>query len=241
MGPMQTFLLLLIFLVTALTGSLPAEAVAAEMTVTPAQVQAVLENYLDQQRDVLPQAQIRFKSLSLPKPFRLPSGRLTTEVLPADPGILKSRRFNIIFRVNGTVVKNMTVRGKLEALAPVMVAAGDLRRGTLLSERDLNLEERDLVALRYPSFSPAELLGKKLKRTVRLGKAIERGVVDVPPCVKRGELVTITARSGALKITAKGEARQNGELGATIRIRNSATHKEVLCKVTAPGRAEVEF
>ena len=66
-------------------------------------------------------------------------------------------------------------------------------------------------------------------------------MVDFPPLVKRGEIITIAAVNGGLKITATGIAKSNGQEGDTIRVKNSGSGKEILCKVIGPGLAAVEF
>lgn len=215
--------------------------VATVATVAPEQVRACLEDFLHSKKAFLPQARIGFRSLELPEPFQVPAGKLSCEVLPSDPRILGSRRFNLIFRIDGQVVKNTTLRGELEAIAPVVIAAGELRRGTILAERDLNVAELDLAGLRNPCADPKELLGKTLKRTVRLGEPIDRQAVEFPAVIKRGDLVTITARKGALMLTATGVAREDGNAGATITVRNSASQKDVQARVSSPGAVEVEF
>jgi len=213
---------------------------------TPVVVDAeAIRHYMDEfirsRKAFLPQAEIRFKSLDLPRPFSLPSGTLDVEVIPADPQIITSRRFTMIFRVNDRVEKNIAIRAELEAIAPVVVSAGDLARGAILSSRDLNVVKMDLVGLRNPCFDPEELVGKKLKQTIRLGAPMDRTQVDFPPLIKRGETVTINLRHGGLLLTAAGEAQQDGCEGETIRVRNSSSRKEILCRVIDSGQVQVEF
>ncbi len=200
-----------------------------------------LDDFIASRRDVLPQADIRFKTLSLPAPFTLPPGKVEVEVIPSDPQIVASRRFTLIFRVDGRVEANLAVRAELEALADVVVAAGDLARGTLLSPRDLNVARMDLLGMRNPCFDPAALVGQKLKQALRLGTPIDRSQIDFPPLIRRGEAVTITLAQGRVRLTAAGEAQQDGRAGETIRVRNSASRKEVLCRVTDTGQVQVEF
>jgi flagella basal body P-ring formation protein FlgA len=200
-----------------------------------------LDDFIRSRQGDLPQADIRFRKLELPAPFSLPPGKLEVEVIPADPQIVTSRRFTMIFRVDSRVEKNLALRAELEAIAPVVVAAGDLGRGAVLSARDLNVVATDLVGLRNPCFDPAELVGKKLRQSVRLGAPIVRTQIDFPPLVKRGEAVTINLLQGRLLLTANGEAQQDGREGETIRVRNNSSRKEVLCRVTSTGQVQVEF
>ncbi|WP_291316433.1 flagellar basal body P-ring formation chaperone FlgA [Desulfuromonas sp.] len=218
-----------------------AGAGGGDTRIGPDRIEQILQAYLEEHREELPPASVRFRSLTLPDPFTLPAGRLSTQVIPSDPAILGSRRFTLIFRVDGRVVKNLSLRAELEALAPVVVAASDLRRGAELSRDDIVLSERNLVDLREPCFDPEELLGKRLRRSVRAGVPVSRGTVEFPPMVRRGETITISAARGALRLTALGEARQDGREGEFVRVRNNSSRKEIQCRVVAPGLAEVEF
>jgi flagella basal body P-ring formation protein FlgA len=225
--------------------SLPAAAAGAAATggmmVKPAQLRRFLQDYIEQHRYEMPPARIRFKELHLPEPFAVPAGKLTCEITPSHPQILPSRRFNLILRVDSRAVGNLAVSGTLEALAEVAVAAGDLRRGAVIEEQDIRVAELDLNELRSPCFDTDELVGKRLKRSLRAGEAFERASVVFPPLVKRGEPVTITASKGALTVTARGLAQQNGQEGDMIRVRNISSNKDILCRITGSESVAVEF
>ncbi len=212
-----------------------------QTVVKPEQIQKYLEGYLDQQRSKMPQTKLRFRHLRLPKAFAVPPGRLTCEITPSDPRVLSSSRFSLIFRVDGRAVKNIAVSATLEALAQVAITTGDLRRGTILREEHIELAERDLNRLRAPCFDSNELLGKRLKRSLRKGEVFERSAVTFPPMIKRGEIVTITVQKGALTVTAKGLAQQNGNAGDMIRVRNIRSKKDLICKVAGPVAVTVEL
>lgn len=212
-----------------------------QTVITPEQLQKYLEDYLDQQSAKMPQTKLRFRHIRLPKAFSVPSGRLTCEITPSDPRVLSSRRFSLIFRVDGRAVKNIAVSTTLEALAEVAITTGDLRRGVILSEEHIELAERDLNRLRAPCFDSDELLGKRLKRSLRKGQVLERSAVAFPPMIKRGEIVTIMAQKGALTVTAKGLAQQNGDAGDMIRVRNISSKKDLICKVAGPVSVTVEL
>ena len=218
-----------------------ASAPAKGTHIGPEQIRALLEDYLEEKRGLLPQGEIRIRTLDVNNSFTLPPGRVSHEIIPSDPQILTSRRFTFIFQVDGRTQHNQSYRVVLEALAPVAVAALDLSRGLTLTERDINFVEMDLARVRNPAFSAEELVGKVLRRTVRLGDVLDRSFVEEPSLVRRGEVVTIIAKRGALQLNATGVARDEGKLGDTIRIRNSASQREILCEVVAPGTVTVEF
>lgn len=209
--------------------------------VAPELVKGLLAAYLEARAEVLPAARVGFKSIEQIRPFVLPAGVATCEIVPGDPAIIGSRRFSLIFRVDGRVQANLALRTELEALAPVAVAAGDLPRGAVLALKDVRLVEKDISALResYQELEP--LIGKGLRRAVKAGEVLQKGVLATLPVVRRGELVTMTVRSGGLVLTASGMALDNGGLGERIRVRNNSSQKEVSGRITGPAKVDVEM
>lgn len=233
MAVLMAFLMTLNFAATA--------SAAGTAKVDDAKVREILTGYLQRQQKRYPGAEIRLRDIQRITPFVVPSGRLHWEVTPSSPRLLDSRRFNLILRANGRVVKNMTLYADLEALAPVAVATTDLPRGAILDHEDINMVTMDLAGLRSPCLDAEALIGKKLRRPMRMGSAFSGTWIDTPPLVKRGEMVTITASTGPLTVTARGLAQENGAEDDTIRVKNISSQRELFCRVTAPSSVEVEF
>ena len=202
-------------------------------------IQKIIAHYLQQNSANLPNADIRFIPSALPLPFVLPAGELTYEVIPSSPRILGSSRFSIIFRVDNQVAKNMSVRGKIEALAPVVVAVNRLKRGTVLSPSDLTLAIKDLNEVNNPGLDVSSFSGKKLTRNIKAGAVITLPMVATLPIIKRGERVKIVIRSGPLHLSASGIARTDGTHDQMIRVQNINSNKIIHCRVAAPGLVEV--
>ena len=205
------------------------------------EMEQILGDYLDEQSALLPHVDLHYKSMTLPKSYQVPAGRISHQVIPAKPGVVGSRRMTLMTRVDGQIVSNQSVRIELEALAEVAVITETLRRGTVLSPADVELRYQDISRIKAPIFSLEDVIGKRLKRSVRLGEPLQRKQVEFPPVIKRGELVIIQAQRQGIKLTAAGEAKQDGRTGEAIRVMNSNSHKEILCRVIAPGLVKVEF
>jgi len=208
-------------------------------TIGAEKIKAIIAEYLKNNQNNLPEAEVRFIPSALPLPFTLPRGELSQEVIPSNPAILGSSRIAIIFRVDGKVVKNMSVRGNIEALAEVVVAAGALKRGDILSPRDLTIQVMDIGSLDNPGLDLKDLVGKKLQRTLRAGSPVLLSMVEALPVVRRGERVKMVINSGALHLTATGLAHSDGALDQMIRVQNISSNKTVYCRVAAPGLVEV--
>ena len=235
---MKFLLSILLLLLVPLSYS---PALAAEQLISQQEMTELLNEFLADESERLPGVELRFTSLSLPEPFAVPAGHLEFQVIPAKPGVIGSRRVTLLTRVDGQIAANQSIRVELEALAEILVAAENLRRGEVLSEDKVSYQQQDISKLKQPLFNGDEVFGKRLKRTVRLGQPLLLQQIEFPPLIKRGDRVVIQAQRGGLMLTAAGEARENGLLDETIRVMNSNSHKEVLCRVTASGQVTVEF
>jgi flagella basal body P-ring formation protein FlgA len=237
---MRNLLIMMTLLFTLLPGVVPA-ATGETQLISQAEIAEVLNDYLAEASVRLPRVELRFASIALPKPFEVPQGKIEFQVIPAKPDVIGSRRLTLLTRVAGQVVSNQSIRVELEALAEIAIAADNLHRGDLLSEENVSLQQQDITKLKQPLFATDEIYGKRLKRSLRLGRPLLRRQVEFPPMIKRGERVTIKALRAGLVLTAAGEAQQDGRQDETIRVLNSGSRKVVLCRVVAPALVTVEF
>ena len=224
---------------TRWTGSSTVTVFRQGVSVGAEKILTVIAEYIKNNINNLPEAEIRFVPNSLPLPFTLPTGDLTHEVIPSNPNILGSSRFSIIFRIGDKVVKNMSVLGKIEALAHVVVAAVPLKKGEILGPQHLSTAILDISSIDNPGLDLEDFIGKRLQRSLRAGSPIPLSMVEALPVVKRGERVKIVINSGALHLTATGLAHSDGAMNQMIRVQNINSNKIIYCRVAAPGLVEV--
>lgn len=211
----------------------------ASIRITPDRINQIIDDYLREHSQALPEAEIRFIPNNLPLPFLVPQGELSWDVVPANPNIIGSKRFSIIFRVDGRVRKNMSLKGKLEILAPVAVATTTLKKGTRIQSSHLSMAVQDISNLRSPCLDGSQVIGKVLKRSLKAGSPLTLDNVVFPPLIRKGQLVRIVVNHNGMQLTATGLAKGDGKLHDTIRVQNISSKKTVYCRVAAPGIVEV--
>ncbi len=211
------------------------------VTITSEEIQGIINDFITAKSRELPQAIYTFTPTDPPLPFMIPTGQIQWDVTPSNPGIIGSSRFALIGRIDNQVIKNFSIRGTLEALAPVAVAATSLRRDTILTEADIRMEPRDLSTLRTPCLQSGQVIGKKLLRHIQAGAVIDLASIEFPPMIKKGALVKIFGRKNGLELTATGIARTDGQEGQVIKVKNTSSDKDIFCRVTAPGLVEVQI
>ena len=213
----------------------------AGQRIDQARLQAMIETWLGEQADRLDRGEVRLTAFRAPETLLLPPGELGWTITPSRPDLLGSSSFTIAFTVDGKPAGNCVVRGRLEALAEVVVAARALRRGDTIDADMLRLDKQRIDRLNGPFFATADLLGKEVTRAVGAGQAIEQAHIGAPAVIHSGDLVRIYARKGALNISTQGQARTDGRLGETIQVKNITSNKLIHCRVDGPGTVSVEF
>lgn len=127
--------------------------------------------------------------------------------------------------------------GSVTAMLPVVVTRQPISRGDIVTSDMIATEPQDLSGLRSLYYTdPALVVGKEAKRNFAAGSVIFASQVKQPLAVSRGQRVQILARHGAVQISSRGEALENGAIGDQIRIRNLQSERIVYARVEAPGR-----
>jgi flagella basal body P-ring formation protein FlgA len=86
-----------------------------------------------------------------------------------------------------------------------------------------------------------EVVGKRALRLINTNEVLRIDLVEMPPVVKRNDIVTLVAEKGLLRITAKGEVKENGRRGERIRVINLDSNKEIYARVIDANTVRVEF
>ncbi len=125
----------------------------------------------------------------------------------------------------------------------VAVATRRIERGQKLTDANVRFERRALDGTTdYLTTDRAE--GQQAKRTILPGQIItaadsERAVAVNPVLIKQRDVVQIVFEQGALRVTAKGEALQNGRRGEVIRLRNVDSRADVWGRVLENSLVEL--
>lgn len=209
------------------------------VTVSSEQILTAIDDFLEANRHRLPQADIRFIPDSPPLPINLPTGETSWQVIPSSPAIIGSSRFSLIYNVDGRVRKNFSVLGRVEAIAPVVIATKTLKYDEIISDDAVSVEPRDLGQIANPTGVTELVVGSVVKRTIPSGAAIDTTAIEQPPVVRKGELVKIFVTHKRMVLTATGIAKSDGRKDEMIRVQNSSSNKLIYCRVNAPGVVEV--
>lgn len=138
------------------------------------------------------------------------------------------------------------VRGLGWATASVQVAVEHVRarqlvaKGHTLSDEDLDVTDAAVagVPLRWlPRLR--DVRGARVLTSLAPGVVLTKSAVASRPAVRSGETVRATARIGAVQVEAHLVAVQDGDPGATVRVVNRESRRELRARVIEHGLVEV--
>ncbi|NMC74287.1 MAG: flagellar basal body P-ring formation protein FlgA [Geobacteraceae bacterium] len=202
---------------------------------------AVSSFLLDRTKDA--GMEIRIKKIGATGDMTVPSGNVTYEFIVSRQweGWGKSL-LGLVVRVDGQIVKNLSIPVEVEALAGMVVSLRPLERGEVIGEGDVALQKRDIASA--PGKVCRELdqvIGKKVRVAVRGNMPIRGDFLEKVPLVKYGQLVTIIAENGSLRVTAAGKAKGAGAEGDTVLVENLSSRKDIHARVVDSGTVAVDF
>ncbi|TDQ36849.1 flagellar basal body P-ring formation chaperone FlgA [Thiopseudomonas denitrificans] len=149
-------------------------------------------------------------------------------------------RLTVRVRCTGTTPWSIFVPAQVSLHLDIVVTRHPVKRNSLLQTSDLMLAERDISQLNQGYFLELEqAAGAMATRAMSAGQPVLPNQIRIPPMIRRGDQVVISATSGTISVRMPGEALGDGSLGQQIRVRNTRSQRVVHARVTAPGQVEV--
>jgi flagella basal body P-ring formation protein FlgA len=186
---------------------------------------------------------VRIKKVCVSNNVVLPVGNIAYSIVPPkNMDLLGTISLPIIFKVNNHFQKKVWATVSIEVLEEIVVTKRSLRRHQMITEDDIHLKKMDLSKIKSNAVTTYEaVLGKRTKRAINTGEALRTEHIELPPLVKRGDVVSIIAESDGLRITALGEVRKKGCRGERIKVLNLDSKKCIYAHVLDSNTVRVDF
>ncbi|WP_342361518.1 flagellar basal body P-ring formation chaperone FlgA [Terrarubrum flagellatum] len=134
-------------------------------------------------------------------------------------------------RVSGYYVETLAV--------PILTRA--VQRGDVVRAEDISIERRDRDTFGDETpLTPSLVAGRVARSALRSGIVLRDRDLVKPLLVDRGAPVTMTLDSGALQLTLKGKAVDQGSLGDLVGVQNLNSKRVVQGIVTGAGTVRVD-
>lgn len=124
----------------------------------------------------------------------------------------------------------------------VLIATRPLPRGVALTRDAIRQERRDAARLPQAWYkNPKQLLGLETRRAIRAGEVFTPELLASPRLIRRGQQLILFAAAGAMSVTMKGEALEDGAEGDVIRVRNLSSNRIVQGRVVGSDKVQVSL
>ncbi len=186
---------------------------------------------------------VHLRRISISDSLKLPDGVIDYEVVaPQKWEGWGSITITVLARQKERVLRNIPVRIDVEALADTVVTVRQIEHGTVITADDLALQKRELTQNSHLGIrSIDEVAGKKARATLRANQPVRADQIERVPLIKSGQMVTIVAENGVIKISVSGKAHSSGAAGDIIRVQNLTSLKEIPAKVIDGSTVQVAF
>lgn len=163
----------------------------------------------------------------------LPDGELTHEVaFSPRERFVGNVAATIDLHVNGEKIRSLRVMGKIDLNMNVVRLTRPLKQNETIGPDDL--ETRRITIGDPPDqyvTRPEQAVGKRLVRNTAAHQPLEVKDLDRALVLKKGDMVTVVYDHPGLRLTAKGQAKEDGARGDSIRVHNSASNKTIPCRI----------
>lgn len=155
--------------------------------------------------------------------------------------ILGLVQLNVDLFANGEQLQTVSLVAQVSLVRQELIARRAINQGATIGANDV-----ELVSTIHTRPAPAALnepalvVGQRAKRFIPRGTLLEPAMYASVPLVTRGQLVTLTSVSGAIRVVTTAQAASEGLLGETIRVRTSDKSRLQLdAIVVGPGRVQI--
>lgn len=137
--------------------------------------------------------------------------------------------------------QRIRISGKVHRMVDVPVLKNRVARGDVITEQDITWVQVKAKSLKYAIIEhESDLIGMTLKRMARPGQPIRASDLTRPLIVKKGEIVTVRLKVGAMSLTTQAKALEGGSRGDQIRVTNTKSNKTLDAIIIGSGLVKVE-
>jgi len=177
--------------------------------------------------------------LSAPQTQSIASSESELSVDGGTPPWLGIQRFEVaVLSPDGPV--RFDVDAEVTLASQRVVAARSLARDAIIRATDVRLEPGGAIEAGPDCFhSIDDVVGKQTKHAIPKDKVLDGGSIRQPLLVRRGEVITVYARSAGIRVRSTAKAREDGSLGDLIQVESLVDRAAYFARVSGIQEVEV--
>jgi flagella basal body P-ring formation protein FlgA len=153
------------------------------------------------------------------------------------------QRFLVAFSTKGGPAQITVAVNVAPPAVPMVVALRSIGRGDVIRAADIEVRTMDAPAKsngqRSAFDSVEKLIGMEAKQSIQAGDVVMSDVVQSPILVKRGDLVTVVAQSGGIRVRTSAKALRDGARGDLVQVEAIGSKQKYDVRITGSREAAV--
>lgn len=137
--------------------------------------------------------------------------------------------------------RDALVTARVRIYRKVAVASLRLPAKKVILPDDIRIEMREVTSLSdRPITSHEEILGQRTRRSIPAGRVLLASDFEPIPVIERGSSVMISVVIGAVTVTSKAVALEDGSIGEKIWVQDVTTKRRLIGTVVGKGLVVLE-
>jgi len=173
----------------------------------------------------------------------VPVGPLSLQVFQKERGTLVGHvRLAAIVAVGGVARTEVSMSGWVDVFESAVCVSRPVKKGDILEREDLYLIRINTSRLQGSAMNDVEYaVGLMAKHNLRENTCLKEWMVEKAPVLDKGDMVTILARLGGLRVTVRGMVLERGYPGETVKVQNLMSQKTIFARVVDGSNVMVAF
>ncbi|MGB5157863.1 flagella basal body P-ring formation protein FlgA [Desulfobacterium sp. N47] len=173
----------------------------------------------------------------------LPAGKVSLELFDKGREELTGYvRLIAIVSIDDIPKTEVKLSGWVDVFDSVVCASHNLNRGDVITAGDIHLERKNISRLNSDTLKDVDqAIGFMAKHDIKDNDCLKEWMLKKTPLVNKGDMVTILAEHGSIRITAPGRILEKGYMGDYIKVQNTMSKKSVYAKIVNDSTVVVDF
>jgi len=174
---------------------------------------------------------------------QIPSGRIRVQIFEKNQQKLEGYvRLTALIKVKDITENTVRLSGWVDVFDNVVCSKRNMKRGEILTKDDIYLARKNISRMPENIFTNASrTIGLRLKNNIRAETCLKAWMLEKNPAVEKGDIVTIIAESGFIRVETPGLVLDDGYVGDIVSVRNSMSERNVYAKIINDSTVMVNF
>lgn len=129
---------------------------------------------------------------------------------------------------------------RIKVLKEVVVVKNLINRNDKIEGNSLEIKKLDITNYHYnPMTQILQVIGTIAAKTLSAGTIVHDKCVKIMPDICKGEIVYITLKNNAIRVSLQAKSREDGRIGEIVWVESLSSHKILRAEVIGKGKVQL--